>query len=596
MKLRLRCLGALSLMCFYSGIVQSGTVRADDVTWQRSFTPGTFETAKKENRLVILDLEAVWCHWCHVMDEQTYSRKDISGLIREKYIPIRVDQDARPDLSNRYRDYGWPATIIFNNKGEELEKLAGFVEPDEFKRILEELAANPVPKTKARKISYSEKSSLESALRKELQDRAVKSADYELGGLKTSHKYLDSDTVEYAIRRAAEGDRQFEDFAKRSLDMNLKLIDPAWGGVYQYSTHGDWDHAHFEKLASKQATDLRLYTLGFALWRDERYHAAMKDIWRYLQGFLADSSGAFYVSQDADLVKGEHSGEYFELSDADRRKKGVPAVDKHLYANENGRIATALAEAYAATGEREYLEAAVKAADWVRKHRARPEGGFRHDETDSAGPYLGDTLYAGEAFLTLYAVTGDRSWLADAQSAADFITTTFRDTKGMPGYLTAKAGSGVLAITPLLAENISAVRFFALLSHYTGKEGFKKAAEYGMRYVATREVATETVTEPGVILADEELNTPPLHIVAVGAKSDSASQALFAEALKYPRAYKRTEWWDRAEGPMPNPDVQYPQLPKAAAFVCTNKRCSLPIFQPGQLAETVKKLSSVNGM
>lgn len=571
-------------------------VAADEIAWQRVFTPETFQTATAEKRLVILDLEAVWCHWCHVMDEETYSRSDISSLIHDRYIPVRVDQDARPDLANRYRDYGWPATIIFNSKGEELEKLAGFVEPDEMKKILTELAANPVPKSAPKRIAYSEKSSLDPALRTELVARYGKSADREVGGLKTSHKYLDSDTVEYAIRKAAEGDKESEEFGKKTLDMNLKLIDPAWGGVYQYSTNGDWDHAHFEKLASKQATDLRLYALGYALWQDDRYKSGMANIWRYVKTFLLDSSGAFYVSQDADLVKGEHSGEYFELSDAARRKMGIPAVDKHLYASENGRLASSLALAYQVSGDEEMLNAAIKSAEWILAHRARGDGGFNHDEKDPAGPYLGDTLYPAQAFLSIYTATGDRRWLAEAEKATKYFIATFKDPKGSPGYLTAKAGTGVLASTPLLAENITAVRHLALLSHFTGKEEYKKAAEFGMRYVGTRDVATETVTEPGVIIADDELNVPPLHITVVGAKSDATAQTLYREALKFPRVYKRPEWWDRAEGPMPNPDVQYPQLPKAAAFVCTNKRCSLPIFQPGQVAETVKKLSSVNGM
>src|ERR1700692_3207920 len=89
------------------------------IKWQ-GWSDATFQQAKKENRLVILDLEAVWCHWCHVMDKQTYSNPKIQKLINDNFLAIGVDQDSRPDISNRYEDYGWPATIIFDSDGHEI--------------------------------------------------------------------------------------------------------------------------------------------------------------------------------------------------------------------------------------------------------------------------------------------------------------------------------------------------------------------------------------------------------------------------------------------------------------------------------------------
>src|SRR5256885_9957356 len=97
-----------------------------DVKWG-GWSEDLFDRAKRENKFVILDLEAVWCHWCHVMDEKTYSNPQVQKLMASKYIAVRVDQDARPDLSNKYEDYGWPATIIFKSDGTELAKNAGFI-------------------------------------------------------------------------------------------------------------------------------------------------------------------------------------------------------------------------------------------------------------------------------------------------------------------------------------------------------------------------------------------------------------------------------------------------------------------------------------
>ena len=90
--------------------------------WQ-PWSDTVFEQARREDRFVILYLEAVWCHWCHVMDEKTYSDPGVNATIAQRYIPVRVDQDSRPDLARRYENYGWPATIVFNADGEEIVKI-----------------------------------------------------------------------------------------------------------------------------------------------------------------------------------------------------------------------------------------------------------------------------------------------------------------------------------------------------------------------------------------------------------------------------------------------------------------------------------------
>src|SRR5882724_9402172 len=104
------------------------TKKAGPIDWQ-PWSDAIFDQAKRENKFVLLDLEAVWCHWCHVMDETTYKSPEVIALIQSKYIPVRVDQDSRPDLSNRYEDYGWPATVVFGPGGGEIVKRQGYIEP-----------------------------------------------------------------------------------------------------------------------------------------------------------------------------------------------------------------------------------------------------------------------------------------------------------------------------------------------------------------------------------------------------------------------------------------------------------------------------------
>jgi uncharacterized protein YyaL (SSP411 family) len=565
------------------------------IDWQ-PWSDSVFERAARENRFVLLDLEAVWCHWCHVMDEVTYSDPKVVELIKSRYIPVRVDQDARPDISRRYENYGWPATVVFNAEGGEIVKRRGYLPPEVMISMLEEIIVDPSPVDYGDDepvTKFADNPLLSSKLRKSLETAFYDTHDPKLGGLKQFQKFIDHDSVEYGLLRAGQGDKKAEEMTRRTLTFALKLIDPAWGGMYQYSTDFDWDHAHFEKIMSMQAEPMRLYALAYGQFRDERYLQAVRDLHRYVTTFLRSPEGAFYTSQDADLVKGEHSEEYFALNDAARRKLGIPAVDKHRYARENGWMINALATAYAMTGERAYLDDAQRAARWIIANRALAGGGFRHDAKDVAGPYLEDTLAMSDAFLALYAATGEREWLARAASGAEFIEQHFRGAQ--PGYLTSapRAGSR-LQPKSNIDENIPLARFANLLHRYTGDERYRAMSDYALRMLVTEQVAGSLLTGPGILLAAFESANDPLHITVVGRKDDAASRALFDSAIRYATVYRRIEWWDRREGNMPNPDVRYPQLPRAAAFICTDSTCSLPIFDASKLVtEVVRSVRQV---
>jgi len=564
-----------------------------NITWE-SYSPGVFSRAQKEDKFVLLDLEAVWCHWCHVMDQITYSDPQVIALINEKYIAVKVDQDSRPDISNRYEDYGWPATVIFNADGGEIAIRQGYVPPMPMIRMLQAIIDDPTPgpSVRAQKpIQFGTESALPPKLLAELKERFDDNYDAKHAGWGNVHKYLDWDAIEYSMGLARHGDKEAEQRARQTIDGTLKLIDPAWGGIYQYSTDDDWDHPHFEKIMQFQAEGIRVYAMAYAQWKDPKYLRAAQEIRRYLASFLADPEGAFYTSQDADLVDGEHSASYFALDDTGRRELGIPRIDRHVYARENGWAIEGLVELYDVDGDSSVLKDAIRAAEWNISHRWILGGGFHHGEKDAGGPYLGDTLTMARAFLSLYSATTDRVWLGHAEAAADFIATQFSPSEGIPGFITTKPAAG-LSSTPRqeLDENIAATRFFNLLFRYTGRPAFRTLAKSGMRFLATPRIAeAHGPWGAGILLAGAEMLTEPLHVTIVGPKHDSNAGALFKEALRCPDDYKRVEWWDPGEAPLPNPDVTYPKLKFAAAFVCTNNTCSSPMRDVSILK---KKLSS----
>ena len=602
-KAMLAALGLMSGLMLFNCRSTFAAAAAEKITWL-DFDAGVFERAKKEDKLILLDLEAVWCHWCHVMDEETYQNADVIKLLKSKYLCVRVDQDSRPDLSNKYEQYGWPATIIFDGQGHELAKEAGFINAVAMRKLLKDAAGGGSKIAVAAPVAVVDQApesknfdGLLPALKESLLKKHKDGYDTKYGGWGKFQKFLDFDSAEFAMVLGLAGDQSEALQARGALDGELNLLDPAFGGLYQYSTDGDWQHPHFEKVMAIQADGMRLYSLGYLLYKDPKYLQAAQSIAAYLDTYLSSADGAFYTSQDADLKAGEHSGDYFQKSKSERLALGLPRIDKHVYSRENGLAICALTYLYRASGEKAYLDRALAAIKYVQDNRgiAGSPGGFRHDQADKAGPYLSDSLAMGRAFLSLYEVTADRQWLEKAKLCAAYIDRHFQ-IDNQSGYVTAVLPVGSPVTVPaLLDENVMLSRFANLLYQYTGKTADRDISLRALRYLSLPDVYEQRrIFVGGILLADSECHASPLHITVVGSKDDTAAAGLFKAAIQLPYLYKRVEWFDVKEGPLPNTDLQLPQLEKAAAFSCGGGRCSRPAFTPVDLIKMVTRLAASN--
>lgn len=591
-----RVLPALSLLLTLAiGLGAASLARATPnkaIDWQ-SWSPTLFERAQQQEQFVFLYLEAVWCHWCHVMQQKTFTDAKVQALLDRHYVVSRVDHDAHPALANRYRDWGWPALIFFGPDGTEIVKRAGYIAPGPFARLLKAIVDDPSPEAAgvaAAQPDDSKNALLSESLRATLRSRHRDAHDEKRGGLDTVQKFMDRDSVEYAMARAAAGDEREAARARRSLDAALALIDPAWGGAYQYSTGGNWQNPHFEKIMRTQAGMLRIYARAYAQFGDPAYLDAARAIRGYLLSFLRDpASGAFYVSQDADLIPGQKAHDYFALDDQARRARGMPAIDKSRYALHNGLAIHALVHDYAFTGEQSALDAALGAARWAVAERGLPEGGFRHGAESGRGPFLGDSLHMGRALLALYEATGERQWLTRSAAAADFVMARFR--REGSGFRGAVADGTPVAAIPDIDENIAAARWLNRLHHFTGDPDHAGGARHAMRFLAAKETALARITDAGILLADQELRSAPLHLTVVGPKGNETTRALLQAALATPRSYRRVELWDPAAGKLPNHDVNYPNFERPAGYVCNDGRCSAPSFNAERYAQQIRRLA-----
>src|SRR6476620_11027385 len=270
-----------------------------------------FETAKRENKPILLDIGAVWCHWCHVMDRESYESPEIAAIVNEHFIAIKVDRDERPDVDSRYQTAvqaisgqgGWPLTAFLTPEGKPFYAGTYFPPQDyqgrpSFSRVLLTLAQ-----------AYREKHGdvLESA---ESVMNAISQAD----GFGSSPKFPHPSGMDLLMQRAAEtGSAELLNVITVSLDKMARggVYDQLAGGFHRYSVDEHWIVPHFEKMSYDNSELLKNYVHGYQLTGNEFFAFVAKDIVRWMDEVLSDREhGGFYASQDADISL-DDDGDYF---------------------------------------------------------------------------------------------------------------------------------------------------------------------------------------------------------------------------------------------------------------------------------------------
>lgn len=388
------------------GLLNCFSLHASDVDWPE-WNVNAFEKAQEEDKLVFLHLGANWCHWCHVMEQETYMDSSVLDYLDIHFLTYTADQDKNAALGQKYRAYGWPALIIFNSNGEELRKIAGYRSPTEFLKILQEVIENPNPVLQVKRSFEPDVSSIS-----QWRDRYYATLDTNIGGYRGPQKFVDEPTFLYSFL-----DRQSPTslaWTNASMRSAFKLLDPVWGGVYQYSTHYSWNYPHYEKLLNKQARYVRMFALWGQKQEDNRQKqevaSAIRGILSYVDNFLTSPDGRFYTAQDADIVQGEKAHDYFASSDEMRRSIGIPVIDKNIYPDENGQMIRAYIYAWAYLGESKYLTKAIQVYDNVIDS-SYSSGLYKHDN-HSEVYLLNDQLSMLQASQELYLATGNNRYLS----------------------------------------------------------------------------------------------------------------------------------------------------------------------------------------
>jgi uncharacterized protein len=435
--------------------------------------PEPFEVARRSGRPILLDIGASWCHWCHVMDEGTYSDPEVAKLLSRGFVAIKVDRDQHPEIDRRYQrqvgaltgEGGWPLTGFLTPEGEVFlggtyfPPLDGHGRPG-FRRVLAEVArlwteeperirenAQAIQGVLARTRERPAASGDRPLATFVASVRAAVASAYDPvhGGFGMAPKFPHPTAValllwdEYALGTASSGDRA-RDTLRRMADGGM--YDQIGGGFHRYSVDEGWHVPHFEKMGVDNAALLGAYADGLRRFNDPRMEEVVRGTLGWVRTTLGDPSGGFGASQDADNAPGDDGG-YFTWSRAELR--GILAGDELRFANRlfgigaDGRMPhdpdrNVLYRAMEPTAAAEGLELTGGPSSALARVLAR----LSVARSERPAPSVDRALYAdiNGRFIAAIAraapLVEDTAALADARRAADrFLRHAFRPGEGV---------------------------------------------------------------------------------------------------------------------------------------------------------------------
>jgi uncharacterized protein YyaL (SSP411 family) len=320
------------------------------IQWHE-FGEEAFAAARAANKPVLLDIGAVWCHWCHVMDRESYDDAEVAAIVNEHYIAVKVDRDERPDIDSRYQaavgaltgQGGWPLTAFLTPDGKPFYGGTYFPPADQYgrpslKRVLLSIAqayrekhgevleqAQMVESAISQAESFSvDGGKVSATVVDAILDSARKMFDEVNGGFGSAPKFphpaaLDLVMDQYVRttdRGANDSDASNEELRTIFVTTLEKMArggvyDQLAGGFHRYSVDERWIVPHFEKMCYDNSELLKNYVHAYQATGDEFFAGVARDIIRWMDEWLSDPAhGGFYASQDADYSM-DDDGDYF---------------------------------------------------------------------------------------------------------------------------------------------------------------------------------------------------------------------------------------------------------------------------------------------
>jgi uncharacterized protein len=661
-----------------------------------------FEKARRESKPIFLSVGYSTCHWCHVMERESFENEQIADLLNEHYVPIKIDREERPDIDRIYMTFvqastgsgGWPMSVWLTP---ELEPFFGgtYFPPENrwgnpgFASVLTQIA----------RAWESDRDKIEDSARSVVvqlkQQTAVEPShagvpfdaatldsgfvvlrrtfDLRLGGFGGAPKFPRPVVFNFLLRY------WWRTKNKEALDMVLLTLremakggmnDQLGGGFHRYSVDDRWFVPHFEKMLYDHGQLAVSYLEAYQITADPQYADVAKSIFDYVLRDMTDAEGGFYSAEDADSVispdhpdlKGEGAFYIWSAEDVPEwlryrygvreggnvdhdphgeftgknilyqahtveetaQKFGVPVaemesalgaaeaqllaaragrirphLDDKILTSWNGLMISAFALGGAVLHERRYAEAARRAADFLIARLYDPQSGIllrRYRAGEAAIPgFLDDYALFAKALLDLYEAQFDPRDLALALRLTEKMRDLFEDPQS-GGFFSSPAGDPALVMRVKddydgaePSGNSIAVMNLLRLAAITGRDEFRESADRTLRAFGSR-LSHAPIAIPQMLVACEWLLAGPREIVIAGSGAGPLIDALQARFVphKIVLAADSPETGERLAAWAPWIGAMRPVDGRAAAYVCRNYACQLPVIEPGKFVELLQ--------
>ncbi len=428
------------------------------VNW-KAWNKETLELAKKENKLLLISIGYAACHWCHVMEEESFENEEVAKLMNEHFINIKIDREELPNVDQTYMTAvqlmtgrgGWPLNCValpdgkpvwggtYFPKEQWMEALKNIVniyenQPEKIQEYADKLtkgvqAHNIIP-VNTQKAIFTKKE-LEKAV-------AVfqKSLDKEKGGRKGSPKFPMPVNLEFLLRYGVQNkDKEVLDYVHTSLRKMAYggIYDQINGGFSRYSTDEEWHIPHFEKMLYDNAQLVSLYSKAYQLTNDELYKNVVFETLHFVAKTLTNEEGVFYTSLDADSknAKGElEEGAYYAFTKKELQqiiKKDFSLFESYFEINDEGAFWEDDKYVLISQNNREFAkqhhleekELQLKISQWKKS--------LSEYQNKRSKPRLDDKTLTSwnalmiRAYIDAYATFGEQSFLDVALKNARFI-------------------------------------------------------------------------------------------------------------------------------------------------------------------------------
>ncbi|MER3487480.1 MAG: thioredoxin domain-containing protein [Chloroflexota bacterium] len=596
--------------------------------------------ARAEDKPILLSIGYAACHWCHVMERESFQDPETAELMNRLFVNVKVDREERPDLDSLYMEAvvaltghgGWPMTVFLTPEGEPF--YGGTYFPPQprhglpaFRQVLEAVARAyrerrfEVVGTAAKLVQAIERSSRRlpspDPLAPSLLSEAVRGLRRQLdpvhGGFGGPPKFPPSCVLEFLLRR-----RELE-MATTTLDAMVQggMYDLVGGGFHRYAVDERWLVPHFEKMLYDNALLAPVYLHAWLLSGRDRYRQVAEETVEYLVRDLLLPEGAFASSQDADTggVEGltytwteeevgpdlvhllhpfEHGRSILrgELSPDERRRlldlrsrRPQPARDDKAIASWNGLALAALAEAARHLQRDDWLEAARKLAEFLLgplSESGRLRRSYRAGR--ASGPaYLDDYANVIHGLYELHVSSGELRWLREARRLADLMVELFFDEERGGFFFAPADGERLVVRTKDMDDNptpsgssMAAYVLLRLARIYADDELERKAAS-ALRLV--RDLLPRAPSAFGWALTALDLYlSPPREVAVAGSPGDAVVRAALA-----PYRPRTVVAFGPAED-VPLLRGKGPVDGKPAVYVCERHACQAPMTDPADPA------------